>query len=142
MSQPIRSWGQHRSNNPGYTDYQKIHKPTTPLRLIVSCIGSFAYHLSKHLAEILSPLTGASEHTVPNSSGFAEFIAEQTICESETIDILRRSIPLHERTYRGRMPDSPTSHADGQQPNSPHHSLSWASHQAPRVRPTVYILPL
>ena len=66
----------------GYTDYQRS---INPLRPIVSCIGSFAYHLSKHLAEILSPLTGASEHTVPNSSGFAEFIAEQTICESETM---------------------------------------------------------
>jgi len=63
----------------------KIHKPTVPLRPIVSCIGSFAYNLSKHLAEILSPLTGSTEHAIPNSSGFAEFIAEQTIGPQESM---------------------------------------------------------
>ncbi|XP_030849793.1 uncharacterized protein LOC115927720 [Strongylocentrotus purpuratus] len=61
----------------------KIHKPTVPLRPIVSCIGSFAYNLSKYLAEILSPLTGLTEYTIPISSGFAELIAEQTIGTQE-----------------------------------------------------------
>ncbi|XP_022109743.1 uncharacterized protein LOC110989562 [Acanthaster planci] len=43
----------------------KIHKPGTPLRPIVSCVSSFAYNLSKHLAGILSPLTGNTPNTYP-----------------------------------------------------------------------------
>ncbi|XP_041463894.1 uncharacterized protein LOC121414914 [Lytechinus variegatus] len=63
----------------------KIHKPGIPLRPIVSCIGSFAYNLSKYLADILSPLTNCSEHTVSNSSEFAEFTSKQTINEQESM---------------------------------------------------------
>ncbi|XP_063955553.1 uncharacterized protein LOC135154175 [Lytechinus pictus] len=63
----------------------KIHKPGIPLRPIVSCIGSFAYNLSKYLADILSPLTNCSEHTVSNSSEFAEFTSEQTVNEQESM---------------------------------------------------------
>ena len=44
----------------------KIHKSEIPLRPIVSCVNTFAYDLSAHLADILSPLTGKSEYTVTN----------------------------------------------------------------------------
>ena len=49
----------------------KIHMPGTPLRPIVLCVGSFAC-LSKHLPGILSPLTGNTENTLPNSTALAE----------------------------------------------------------------------
>ena len=36
----------------------KIHKDGVPLRPIASCINSPSYMLSKHIAQLLSPLTG------------------------------------------------------------------------------------
>ena len=43
----------------------KVHKPGIPLRPIVSFISSPTYQLSKHLANILSPLVGnASSHVI------------------------------------------------------------------------------
>ena len=45
-------------------------KANAPLRPIVSCVNTFAYDLSAHLANILSPLTGKSEYTVTNSAHF------------------------------------------------------------------------
>ena len=50
--QPPRIYGQ-----------PKIHKPEIPLRPIVSCVNTFAYDLSVHLADILSPSTGKSDYT-------------------------------------------------------------------------------
>ena len=43
----------------------KIHKPERPLRPIVSCVNIFAYDLSAHLADILSPLTGIQTTQLP-----------------------------------------------------------------------------
>ncbi|XP_022111224.1 uncharacterized protein LOC110990496 [Acanthaster planci] len=63
----------------------KIHKPGTALRPIVSCVSSFAYNLSKHLAGILSPLTGNTPNTVPNSIAFAEFLRAQHISSHEVL---------------------------------------------------------
>ena len=63
----------------------KIHKPGTPLRPIVLCVSSFAYNLSKHLAGILSPLTGNTPNTVPNSTAFAEFLRGQHIGSHEAL---------------------------------------------------------
>ena len=52
----------------------KIHKPENPQCLIVSCVNSFTYNSSKFLADILSPLTGLSEHTVECSMSFVCYI--------------------------------------------------------------------
>nr|XP_054763064.1 uncharacterized protein LOC129269576 [Lytechinus pictus] len=41
--------------------------------------------VAKYLADILSPLTNCSEHTVSNSSEFAEFTSEQTVNEQESM---------------------------------------------------------
>lgn len=50
----------------------KIHKQGTPLRPIVSAIGSPTYDIAKFLIKIISPLTGKSESFIENSSDFAE----------------------------------------------------------------------
>ena len=55
----------------------KTHKPEIPLRPIVSCVNTFAYDLSAHLADILSPLTGKSDYTVTNSSHFVSTICHE-----------------------------------------------------------------
>ena len=72
--QPPRIYGQ-----------PKIHKPEIPLRPIVSCVNTFAYDLSAHLADILSPLTGKSEYTVTNSSHFVSTISHERIQENEVM---------------------------------------------------------
>ena len=61
----------------------KIHKVNTPLRLIVSCVNTFAYDLSSYLADVLSPLTGKSEYTVNNSAHFVSTINGERVLESE-----------------------------------------------------------
>ena len=72
--QPPRIYGQ-----------PKIHKPEIPLRPIVSCVNTFAYDLSAHLANILCPLTGKSDYTVTNSSHFVSTISHEQIQENEVM---------------------------------------------------------
>ena len=61
----------------------KIHKLSPndtinelPLRLIVSNIGTATYHLSKYVAELLSPLS-ESEYTIKNAKHFVEKIKKE-----------------------------------------------------------------
>ena len=45
----------------------KIHKPSQPLRPVISAIGTAMYATSKYLARVLKPLTEANEYAVKNS---------------------------------------------------------------------------
>ncbi|XP_071494784.1 uncharacterized protein [Diadema antillarum] len=58
--------------------YREIKRDPTD-----SLSRSFAYDLSKFLAQILSPLTGRTCHSVRNSTDFAEFVSTQTISSNE-----------------------------------------------------------
>jgi hypothetical protein len=60
----------------------KIHKDNVPLRPIVNCIGSSTYLLAKHLAGLVGPLVGLTEHHIRNSASFIEKL--QTICLQES----------------------------------------------------------
>ena len=88
--QPPRIYGQ-----------PKIHKPNVPLRPIVSCINTFAYDLSAHLADILSSLTGKSEYAVSNSTHFVNTINHERIQEKEImvsfdIESLFTNVPIED----------------------------------------------
>lgn len=63
----------------------KIHKPSVPLRPIVSCVNSFAYNTSKFLAELLAPLLGSNGHAVRDSASFVDFLRAETIHEHEVM---------------------------------------------------------
>ena len=63
----------------------KIHKSEIPLRPIVSCVNTFAYDLSAHLADILFPLTGKSDFTVTSSTHFVSTISHERIQENEVM---------------------------------------------------------
>ena len=63
----------------------KVHKPNTPLRPIVSCIGSITYTCSKFLADILSPLVGKTQYHISNSQQFVELIKDQRVEEDEEL---------------------------------------------------------
>ena len=59
---------------PKFYGLPKVHKENTPLRPIVSSIGSVSYGVSKELARIIKPLVGSTEHHVNNSKEFIEEI--------------------------------------------------------------------
>ena len=50
--------------------YQRCTRKTTPLRPIVSIIGSVTYETAKELSRILKPLVGRSPHHVKNNQDF------------------------------------------------------------------------
>ena len=57
----------------------KVHKENTPLRPIVSSIGSVSYGVSKEVARIIKPLVGSTEHHVNNSKEFIEEIRKMKL---------------------------------------------------------------
>ena len=57
---------------PKFYGLPKIHKKETPLRPIVSSIGSVSYATSKELARILKPLVGRSPYHVHNNQDLLE----------------------------------------------------------------------
>ncbi len=61
---------------PRFYGLPKVHKKDTPLRPIVSSIGTITYNHAQYLAQILSPLVGKTEHHVKNSEEFAKKIRE------------------------------------------------------------------
>ena len=62
----------------------KLHKDNVPLRPIMSAIGSPTYELSKHLANILSPLQN-NKYTVKNSASFVEKIRSMSVDPDEIL---------------------------------------------------------
>ena len=63
----------------------KIHKPSTPLRPIVSCIKSPIYQLAKYVASVISPLAGMTNSYVSNSKHFVEMMEDVLVDEGETM---------------------------------------------------------
>ena len=55
-------------------DSQRSIRPVAPLRPMVSSINSPTYHLSRYLANILSPLWGNTPHFVRNSEDLVKKI--------------------------------------------------------------------
>ena len=70
---------------PRFYGLPKIHKPGFPLRPIVSFIDSPTYMLSKHLAQILSPMMGNTDFTVKNSVEFCEQMKNVSLKEDEEL---------------------------------------------------------
>ena len=60
-----------------------MHKEDTPLRPIVSSIGSATYETSKELSRIFKPLMGRSTHHVRNNQDFIQSIQDITIEEED-----------------------------------------------------------
>ena len=61
----------------------KIHKESTPLRLIVDYTGTIMYETSRELAVILGPLVGLTQHHAKNSKELAEDISGIMIDDGE-----------------------------------------------------------
>ena len=74
-----------QSKAPRFYGLPKIHKPNTPLRPIVSAIGSPTYSLGKFVTTIISPLVGKTPSYVKNSKHFAEMISKETVDRDEVM---------------------------------------------------------
>ena len=68
-----------------FMDSPKIHKRETPLRPIVSSIGSVSYATSKELARILKPLVGRSPYHVNNNQDLLEELRSLKLEEDECL---------------------------------------------------------
>jgi len=73
-------------NTPRIYCTTKIHKQGYPVRPIVDYMGSVAYHTSKAVADILSPLVGKTKHHVTNSRELAEELANVKIGDDEILN--------------------------------------------------------
>ena len=73
------------SSCPRFFGQPKIHKPDVLLRHIVASRGSPTYNTARHLAKIIRPLVGLTQHHVSNSSQFVEITRGLTL---QTSDIL------------------------------------------------------
>ena len=71
----------------------KVHKENTPLRPIVSSIGSVSYGVAKEVARIIKPLVGSTEHHVNNSKEFIEEIKKMKLEEGECITSYMLCLP-------------------------------------------------
>ena len=77
----------------------KLHRPNIPMRPIVSFCGSPTYQLSKHLTNILKPLTDKSRHKLQSTDNFIDAIKTIQIPDdyklvSFDVKSLFTSIPL------------------------------------------------
>ena len=72
-------------NSPKFYGLPKVHKENTPLRPIVSSCGSINYNTSKHLAGILGPLVGHSDHHVKNRDDFVSKIKDLEVPPGQTL---------------------------------------------------------
>ena len=70
---------------PKFYGLPKVHKKDTPLRPIVSSIGSVSYATSKELARILKPLVGRSSYHVHNNQQLLEDLKTQKLEEDECL---------------------------------------------------------
>ena len=84
---------------PKFYGLPKIHKKETPLRPIVSSIGSVSYATSKELARILKPLVGRSPYHVHNNQDLLEDLKSLKLEKDEClmsfdVKALFTSIPI------------------------------------------------
>ena len=70
---------------PKFYGLPKIHKRDTPLRPIVSSLGSVSYATSKELARILKPLVGRSSYHVHNNQDLLEDLKSLKLEEDECL---------------------------------------------------------
>ena len=63
----------------------KIHKPSKPVRPVISAVGTVMYPTSKYLAKVFKPLAEANEFSVKNSRNFIQNIKDVTVRDDELV---------------------------------------------------------
>ena len=100
---------------PRFYGLPKVHKAGTPLRPIVSSIGTITYNCAQYLAKVLSPLVGNTIHHVKNSTEFAAFVRDIKLEDDEEIrsydvSALFTSVPVDKALdiIKTRLTNDPT----------------------------------
>ena len=70
---------------PRFYGLPKVHKPSMPLRPIVSSIGTITYQCARYLADVLSPLVGKTKHHVKNSKEFSREVKQLSVGPDEEL---------------------------------------------------------
>lgn len=70
---------------PKFYGLPKIHKKDTPLRPIVSSVGSISYNCARYIADILSPIVGNTPYHVKNSKEFVDKIKHYRVEPDEEL---------------------------------------------------------
>jgi hypothetical protein len=78
----------------------KIHKPTMPMRPIVSSIDSITYTCAKHIADIITPVVGNTSRHVKNSDQFSKLVRNFRVehdqeLRSYNVTALFTSVPVN-----------------------------------------------
>ena len=102
--------------SPRFYELPKIHKPDTPLRLIVSSHGSVTYGVANvELAKILIPLVGKFPHHINSTHDFVEQVKQLTLAPGEClgsydVSALFTSIPVDPalRVIKDLLEEDPT----------------------------------
>ena len=84
---------------PKFYGLPKIHKPSTPLRPIVSSCGSATCGVAKELAKILKPLVGKFPHHITSTQDFVEQVKQIKLepgecLSSYDVSALFTSVPI------------------------------------------------
>ena len=87
------------AGSPKFYGLPNVHKQGTPLRPIVSSIGSATYQTAKELSRILKPLVGKSRHHIQNNQDFVEDLKSIKISPDEVmmsfdVKALFTSVPI------------------------------------------------
>ena len=87
------------ANAPKFYGLPKVHKDDTPLRPIVSSVGSVSNETAKELSRILKPLVGKTEHHVKNAKDFIDSIQDIRMNPNEClvsydVEALFTSVPI------------------------------------------------
>ena len=70
---------------PRFYGLPKVHKKDTPLRPIVSSIGTISYECAKYVASVLTPMVGKTKHHVNNSSELVKEVSQLQITPEEEL---------------------------------------------------------
>ena len=84
---------------PKFYGLPKIHKPSMPLRPIVSGNGSVTESCAKHLAKVLNAVKGKNEHAIKNSDDFVNKVKDLEVPPGQKmvsfdVSALFTSIPI------------------------------------------------
>ncbi|KAJ8047975.1 hypothetical protein HOLleu_00114 [Holothuria leucospilota] len=66
----------------------KVHKEGIPLRPIVNSINSPSYNVARHLADILTPLSGKGCHTLKAPSTLLKGLRRYSINRNKSLSVL------------------------------------------------------
>ena len=123
---------------PKFYGLPKIHKKETPLRPIVSSIGSVSYATSKELARILKPLVGRSPYPVHSNQDLLEDLRSLEVGERMNVLCLlmsrhcshqfQSSLPLMSSKITRRRPRSQAENINVCQSYHKPSNSAWVAH--------------